>query len=220
MKKIHRRGAAVLLAALSIGMTGCSSPPPDIPAPANSEPAPQGSPGEGVTNQQQLFGLACQQLPQGGTPGSVARIQNAPVATGLADNPYAKTFAIAVGKAGMTDALNSAPAQTVFVPYEAAWTDLKQSLGPDAFNALLADPKHLSDILKYHVMDKRYDRQGLIAAHDVTTLQGGHLIVSDAGDTLTIKGAGRGTAHVLCGNIPAKNATVFFIDKVLSPSAP
>lgn len=220
MNRIPRVAAAGLVTALALGLSGCGGPPPEIPAPGSEAPLVPGNAGEGVTNPRQVFGYACQQQPQGGTPGSADRMQSAPVATALANNPFAKTFDLAVDKAGMADVLDSTPAATVLVPYEAAWTDLKETLGPDAFDQLLADPKRLSAILKYHLVDKRYDRQGLVAAHSLTTVQGGQLVVSDAGDTLVIKGNGRGAAHVLCGNIPTRNATVFFIDKVLMPAAP
>lgn len=116
--------------------------------------------------------------------------------------------------------MDQAPSETVLVPYEAAWSDLRQRLGTDKYTALLADPKKLADILKDHVLVKRYDRAGLASARQVTTLQGGQLQVADAGDTMTIQDHSRGTAHVLCGNVPTKNATVFFIDKVLMPTIP
>jgi uncharacterized surface protein with fasciclin (FAS1) repeats len=105
----------------------------------------------------------------------------------------------------------------VFAPYDDAFTDLQQKIGPDRFNALLADKNALSDILKYHVVVKRYDRAGLAAAGTVTTLQGGNLTITDAGDTMNIKDNANQTAHVLCGNLPTANATVFVIDRVMMP---
>jgi uncharacterized surface protein with fasciclin (FAS1) repeats len=210
-----------LLAAMAIGMTACGDAPPEIPAPSSQAEAPtQSNTSDGVTTPKQLFGQACGQLPQGGTPGSAERLASQPVAAGLNSNPFAKTFSSAIQKAGLVGPLDESPSATVFVPYEAAFTDLQQQLGPDKFNALLADQKQLADILKYHVVVKRYDRAGLAAVHQVTTLQGGQLQVSDAGDTMNVQDNGRGTAHVLCGNVPTKNATVFFVDKVLMPSTP
>jgi uncharacterized surface protein with fasciclin (FAS1) repeats len=49
----------------------------------------------------------------------------------------------------------------------------------------------------------------------VTTLQGGSLRIRDDQDTMDITDNAGTTAHVLCGNIPTANATVFIIDKVL-----
>ncbi|HZZ47567.1 MAG TPA: fasciclin domain-containing protein [Pseudonocardia sp.] len=221
MRKIPRLGTAGLLAAIAIGLTACGSPPPEIPPPSTQAEAPtQANTADGVTTSKQLFGAACSQLPQGGVPGSPDRLASQPVVEGLNSNPFSKTFSTAIQKAGLVGALDEAPSVTVFVPYEAAFADLQQQLGPDKYNALLADQKQLADILKYHVLVKRYDRAGLASARQVTTLQGGQLQVADAGDTMNIQDNGKGTAHVLCGNVPTKNATVFFVDKVLMPIVP
>ena len=47
---------------------------------------------------------------------------------------------------------------------------------------------------------------------DTLNTAGGPVKIEGSGDTMTINGA-----KVLCGNIPTKNATVFVIDKVLTP---
>jgi uncharacterized surface protein with fasciclin (FAS1) repeats len=212
---------AGLLAALTIGVSACGSQVPDIPPPATQAPAPlAGAAPDGVTTPAQAFGPACQQLPQSGIPGSALMMANQPVATALATDPLAKTFAVAVQKANLVGTLNEAKSATVFVPYESAFTDLQQSLGPDRFNALLSNPSALADVLKYHVVVKRYDRIALVAARSVSTLQGGNLKINDAGDTVNITDNAGKTAHVLCGNLPTTNATIFLIDKVLNPQAP
>jgi uncharacterized surface protein with fasciclin (FAS1) repeats len=212
---------AGLLAALTIGVSACGSQVPEIPAPATQAPAQTtGESPDGVTTPTQAFGPACQQLPQNGVPGSALLMAKQPVAAALSTNPLAKTFAVAVQKADLAGTLNEAQSETVFVPYESAFTDLQQSLGPDKFNALLANRSALADILKYHVVVKRYDRVALVAAGHVATLQGGNLQIKDGGDTLNITDNAGKTAHVLCGNLPTANATVFLIDKVLMPQQP
>ena len=62
-----------------------------------------------------------------------------------------------------------------------------------------------------------YDAQGLADARTVTTLQGADLTITGEPTALVIDEQERAT--VLCGNIPAANATVFVIDAVLVPPA-
>lgn len=218
---LARLSTAGVLAAVALAVAGCAGEPPrDVPPPASTQPAaPTGEQSAaGITTPNQAFGPACKQLPQGGVPGSALRMAAQPVGAAAATNPLLKTLSLAVQKAGMVETLNSAQTATVFAPYEDAFTDLQQSLGPDRFNALLADKNALGEILKYHVVVKRYDRAGLAAAGTVTTLQGGNLQVKDAADTMNVTDNAGQTAHVLCGNLPTSNATVFLIDKVLLPN--
>jgi hypothetical protein len=88
MKRISSLGMGGLLAALAIGMAGCGSPSPEIPAPPSPPQEPTHSDtANGVTTPVQLFGAACGQLPRGGTPGSPDRLASQPVITGLDSNP-------------------------------------------------------------------------------------------------------------------------------------
>jgi uncharacterized surface protein with fasciclin (FAS1) repeats len=215
--RLSRCAAAGFMAVAAISVAACGSPVPDIPAPPSQTQAAPPSSADGVTTPAQLFGPACAQLPQSGVPGSAIMMSRQPAAAALATNPLLKTLAMAVQKGGIGDTLNTAKDATVFAPYDDAFTDLRQSMGPDNFNALLANKNALDDILKYHVVVRRYDRAGLASAGTVTTLQGGNLRIKDAGDTMNITDNAGKTAHVLCGNIPTKNATVFLIDKVMQP---
>jgi uncharacterized surface protein with fasciclin (FAS1) repeats len=209
--------AAGLMAAVAISVAACGGSVPEVPAPPSQALPLAPASADGVTTPAQAFGPACQQLPQGGVPGSTITMANWPVAAAAATNPLLGTLTLAIGKAGLADTLNSARSATVFAPYDAAFTDMRQSMGPDRFDALLANKDALADILKYHVVVKRYDRAGLAAAGTVTTLQGGSLQIKDDGDTMDIKDNTGKTAHVLCGNLPTANATVFVIDKVMMP---
>lgn len=216
MRKTPRLAAAGLLAAVALAVSACGSSVPEAAGPSEAPP-PTVAPGNGVTTPSQAFGPACVQLPQNGIPGSAIKMAGLPVAAAAATNPLLKSLTLAIQKAGLADTLNSAPAATVFAPYDAAFSDLKQSLGPDKFNALLANSGALADILKYHVVVKRYDRAGLAAAGTVATLQGGTLQVKNDGSSLDVTDNTGQTAHVLCGDLPTGNATVFVIDKVLMP---
>ncbi|HEY2207594.1 MAG TPA: fasciclin domain-containing protein [Pseudonocardia sp.] len=222
MNKIQRLASVVALAVLTVSLAACGDQPPiqgqesEAPAPAAAPPSGD----SGVTTAKDVFGPACAQLPQGGQPGSPDRIANTPVGGAVAANPLLTQLTVAAKKANVVDTLNKGKEITVFAPYDSAFESLKQSMGQDGYGALVADQNKLGDLLKYHVVARRYDRAGLVAAHTVTTLQGGSLQIKDAGDTVTITDNAGTTAHVLCGNIPTGNATVFVIDHVLQPVKP
>ena len=160
----RRLMVAGLTAALALCVTACGSSLPNPQTQPPSAAAPAANPAAGITTAAQAFGPGCAELPQGGVPGSAILMSRQPVATAAATNPLLKTLTLALGKGGVAANLNALPAATVFAPYDAAFKDLKEQLGPDKFNALLANPGALADILKYHVVPKRYDRAGLVSA--------------------------------------------------------
>ena len=182
----------------------------------SSDAAPSSSAASGgVTTPSDVFGAACSKLPQGNDPGSLTAMGPQPVATAASTNPLLTTLVTAVKAAGLVDTLNSQKAITVFAPYNGAFAAVHKALGAQKFKALLANKTALGNILKYHVIAQRYDRQGLVSAASVPTLAGGNLQIKDTGATITVTDGSGQTATVLCGNIPTANATVFVIDKVL-----
>jgi uncharacterized surface protein with fasciclin (FAS1) repeats len=184
------------------GTSSITPPPPLMP----SSSAPTNVPG--VTTASDVFGPACGQLPKGGAPGSLDAMGPQSVATAASTNPLLTKLVQAVQAANLADALNSSASVTVFAPSNDAFA----ALGEAKFNDLASKPDQLTAVLKNHVLPMRFDAKGLEAAKTAQTLGGGTLTFSGSGDTLTVNGA-----HILCGNIPTKNATVFVIDKVLLP---
>ncbi|WP_246271811.1 fasciclin domain-containing protein [Amycolatopsis acididurans] len=164
----------------------------------------------GVTTNADVFGPACGQLPQGSAPGSLDSMGPEPVASAASTNPLLTKLVAAVKATNLVDTLNSQQAITVFAPADSAFA----ALGDAKFNQLAANPSQLAPILQYHVLPQRFDAKGLEAAGSVMTLNtdGGPIKIAGSGDNMTVNGA-----KVLCGNIPTKNATVFVIDKVLTP---
>lgn len=225
MTNIHRArriAAAASAVALALGLAACGSAEPVGPgteAPPVSTTPPATGAANGVTQPTDVFGPACQQLPQAGEPGSAFRDVSLPVGAAIAANPLLRTLTTALNKAGLTDTLNKQQEITVFAPYDRGFQDFQQNLGEQRYTALLGDQGKLADVLKDHVVAKRYDRAGLVAAGTVTTLQG-NLTIKDAGDTIEITDNAGNTAHVLCGNIPTANATLFVVDQVLQPVKP
>ncbi|MGK3204547.1 fasciclin domain-containing protein [Amycolatopsis sp. MEPSY49] len=191
--------------------SGSSSSAP-APAPSSSMAAPSSSmaAGDGVTTNADVFGPACSQLPQGSAPGSLDSMGPQPVASAASTNPLLTKLVAAVKATNLVDTLNSQQAITVFAPADPAFA----ALGDAKFAELAGKPAELAPILQYHVVGKRYDAKGLESAGTLESLNtaGGPLKIEGSGDNLTVNGA-----KILCGDIPTKNATVFVIDKVLTP---
>jgi uncharacterized surface protein with fasciclin (FAS1) repeats len=204
------------MVALSVALSACGGTPstenPATPSPsATAVPAA----GDGVTTAADVFGAACPQLPQLATPGSLNSMGSLPVASAAGTNPMLAELANALKGTGLVDTLNGQKEITVFAPYNAAFDEVKKSLGDTRYGQLAADKDAFGNVLKYHVIAKRYNKDGLLAAGSVATLAGGSLQVKMDADTMTLTDGSGQTAHVLCGNIPTANATVFVIDKVL-----
>ncbi|WP_134663107.1 MULTISPECIES: fasciclin domain-containing protein [unclassified Amycolatopsis] len=206
-------GAAAALALTACGTStdnnASGSSPSAMPSSMPSS-APMSSSDSGVTTNADVFGPACSKLPQGNAPGSLDSMGPQPVASAASTNPLLTKLVAAVKATNLVDTLNSQQAITVFAPADPAF----DALGDAKFKELAANPNQLAPILQYHVVGKRYDAKGLAAAGTVTSLNtaGGPLKIEGSGDNMTVNGA-----KILCGNIPTKNATVFVIDKVLTP---
>lgn len=226
--RINRIAAAGAFAALTLTLAACGGmeqqaggAEPSAPAtPMNPmTSAPAAAAGDGVTTNEDVFGPACSQLPQGDEPGSLNNMGPQPVASAASTNPLLTTLVTAVGKVdGLADTLNSQKAITVFAPYNGAFDEVKSAMGDQAFNELLGDQKKLGGLLSYHVVPQRYDAEGLVAAGEITELAGGQVTIGGTAEAPTVTDGMGNTANVLCGNIPTENATVFVIDKVLMPA--
>jgi uncharacterized surface protein with fasciclin (FAS1) repeats len=225
VKKTQRLAAVGALAALTFSIAACSSgttasttassttaaaAKTTTAAPSSSKAATAGS-ADGVTKIDQIFGPACSQVPTTG-PGSAAGMVDAAVGTAASNNPLFKTLTAAVTAAGLVPTLNDTKAAyTVFGPIDSAFT----ALPAGTLDKLLADPKgQLTTILTYHVIPKRYDAAGLVAAKTVKSVEGGDVTITGTAAAPLINGNA-----VLCGNIPTANATVFAIGAVLTPPA-
>ncbi len=165
--------------------------------------------GDGVTTASDVYGPGCSQVPTEGE-GSVQGMIDDPVATAASNNPLLTKLVAAVGAADLGDTLNNAEALTVFAPADPAF----DALGEEKFKELASKPDELAPILTYHVVGQRLDREGLVEAGTVESLNtsGGELKIEGEGENMTVNGA-----KVLCGNVPTANATVFVIDSVLMP---
>ncbi|KJK43673.1 fasciclin [Lentzea aerocolonigenes] len=217
MRTTKRLAAIGLFAAAALSLAACGessstgSGSSSTAAPTTTTSA-SAAMSDGVTKTSDTFGAGCASLPkESGNKGSLEGMVTDPVATAASNNPLLTKLVAAVKAAGLVDTLNKTDGKyTVFAPYDPAF----EALGADALNAVLADKTKLTGILTYHVVPQRMDKDGILKAASLPTVQGGTLKVEGSGDNVTVNGA-----KVLCGNIPTANATVFVIDKVLMPAA-
>jgi uncharacterized surface protein with fasciclin (FAS1) repeats len=213
VRKSHRIAGAALVAAGALTLAACGASTASSGssgATATSMAPATTTASDGVTKTTDTFGPACGQIPSDGK-GSLNGMAADPVANAASNNPLLTKLVAAVKAASLVDTLNSQKAITVFAPYDPAF----DALGADKFAALAKDPATLAPILQYHVLPQRMAADGLIAAGSEKTLQGGTVKISgDKASGVMVNGA-----HVLCGNIPTGNATVFVIDKVLTPGS-
>jgi len=229
VRKIQRLAAVGALAAVTAVVGACSNgqgpatgnqagEPPTTSAQAAPHPGAATPSTNGVTQIGDIFGPACDQVPEQG-PGSAQGMVNDPVATAASNNPLLTTLTKALKAANLVDTLNSAPALTVFAPSDSAFQQL-DAQHPGTVNQLTTAPdvaspdSKLAKTLKYHVVGQRYDAAGLVQAGTVETLAGSKINIGGTPSAPTVNGA-----QVLCGNIPTKNATVFIIGQVLTPPA-
>lgn len=200
---LRRTGAVAALAlTLAGGLSACGNN-------SDNASASTGSNGTSTTMASgagaQTFGPACSAIPTSGA-GSFDGMVNDPVATAASNNPLLKTLVAAVTKAGLVDTLNGASGLTVFAPTNDAFAKIPAK----QLKAVLANKKVLTEILTHHVIAGQLDPSQVVGTQ--TTLNKDKVTVAGSTDGMTVDGA-----HVLCGNIPTANATVYVIDKVLLP---
>jgi hypothetical protein len=119
---------------------------------------------------------------------------------------------LAVGAAGLVDALSGEGPFTVFAPTDDAVVALTEALGITAED-LLALP-NLGEILQYHVVAGEAFSDDLEDGQMITTLLGQDVTVSidDAGVMIN-------EAMVIIADLEAENGVVHVIDAVLVPTA-
>jgi uncharacterized surface protein with fasciclin (FAS1) repeats len=209
----NRVGLAAALVTLPLALAACGSSGSSVassaPAAASSSAASESmSPtADAMDPAAQVFGAACSAVPKDGA-GSFTGMATDPVATAASHNPALTTLVTAVTKAGLGDSLNTAAGITVFAPINDAFGKLPKA----TLDKALGDPKGLlTTVLTYHVVAGRLTPAELPGMHK--TLQGGSIDVTGSGTDFTVNGS----AHVVCGNVPTANATVYLIDSVLLP---
>ncbi len=204
MRLRRTTSAAALTLALSVSLAACGDDGDDNESSSNNNDKTSDTT---MNAGDQAFGPGCSAIPADGA-GSFNGMATEPVATAASANPLLTTLVAAVGEAGLGDALNSAPAITVFAPIDDAFAAIPKK----ALKGVLADKELLTQILTHHVVEGQLGPDEVAGTH--TTLNGDQLEIMGSGEEFTVGDEG---AAVLCGNIPTSNATVYVIDTVLMP---
>lgn len=208
MDRIDRRCCAAVAVVPAAVLSACGAH-----TQASTAPGPvRGSPG--VTTITDVFGPGCNRLPPDGQTGSLSAMTHQSAAVAIASTPVLSDFATALRSTPTDSLLGRDRGITVFAPDTDAFDKLYRMIGEDAF-ADLRDNVDRGSFLPHHIANARLTRDNLTTAGRVDVLDGDRLTVADSGSTITIADRGRAPAHVVCGNIPTVNATVFITDTVL-----
>ncbi len=120
------------------------------------------------------------------------------------------TLLAAAQAAGLVEALSGKQPLTVFAPSDAAFAKLPAGT---VENLLKPENKDkLAAILKLHVVSGRMLAKDVLAAHELTPLQGKALKVAMSGDSATVGGAAISATDILAGN-----GVIHVIDSVILP---
>jgi uncharacterized surface protein with fasciclin (FAS1) repeats len=192
----------IVTAALALTAAACGSSTPSA-APASSHHAMASHHPMAESAQ---FGSDCGMIPATGM-GSFHGMSMDPVVAAASHNPLLTTLARDLKAAGLTADLNTMHPITVFAPANSAFTKL-----PTSEMTMMHSRGELTKILKYHVVDGTITPADLASGKPLTTLEGGTLKPAKMGAVYEVN-----NADVICGNIRTANATVYVINKVLTP---
>jgi len=197
-------GLVTAAVALATAACGSSTPATAPAAPATSSHHAMASHHPMAESAQ--FGSDCGMIPATGM-GSFHGMSMDPVVTAASHNPLLTTLARDLKTAGLTADLNTMHPITVFAPANSAFTKLSTSE-----MTMMHSQGELTKILKYHVVDGTITPADLASGKPLTTLEGGTLRPAKMGAVYEVN-----NADVICGNIHTANATVYVINKVLTP---
>ena len=153
-----------------------------------------------------VFGSDCGMVPATGM-GSLHSMSMDPVVTAAVHNPLLTTLAKDIKITGLTGDLNTMHTITVFAPANAAFAKL-----PASAMTMMHSQAELTKVLKYHVVNGTITTAQLASGKPLTTLEGSTLKPSKMGAVYEVN-----NADIICGNIHTANATVYIINKVLTP---
>ena len=204
----HTGLAAASAAAAIVALTaaGCGSSATSAPSAAGAAATHHAMAEHTHAMADARFGSDCGMVPSTGM-GSFHGMSMDPVATAAMHNPLLTAFAADVKAAGLSGDLNSMHPLTVFAPADSAFHKL-----PAGEMSMLHSTAELAKILKYHVVPGRVTPAELASGMALKTLEGGSLKGAKMGSVYEVNGA-----QVICGNIQTANATVYVINKVLTP---
>lgn len=122
----------------------------------------------------------------------------------------------AVVAAGLVETLKGAGPFTVFAPTNAAFASLLTELGVTK-EQLLANRALLTQVLTFHVLAGKVEREQIPLGRAIKPVQGATLKIEAVGTGLVITDGRNRTSNITATNIQASNGVVHLIDKVLLP---
>jgi uncharacterized surface protein with fasciclin (FAS1) repeats len=128
------------------------------------------------------------------------------VADAIASQPNLSELDKLIKSAGLTAALSSATAVTVFAPSNEAIKSMPKKMQEE-----LANPARLKEVLEFHVLPVSV-RAADVKPGNAKTLGGANLPLSRAGDYVTVDDGLVEKADLVTGN-----GVVHIIDRVLTP---
>lgn len=139
-----------------------------------------------------------------------------------AANENFTTLVTAVKAADLVETLNSAGPFTVFAPVNDAFAAL-----PEGTVAGLLKPESkgaLTGVLTYHVVSGKFEAAAVTdaikannGAFEVTTVQGGKIVLSLADGKVKLADENGNTATVVIADVAASNGVIHAIDTVVMP---
>jgi uncharacterized surface protein with fasciclin (FAS1) repeats len=198
-------GTGAIVAILALAAAGCGSSSTSAQSSAGSTHHSMAEHSHAMAETAR-FGSDCGMVPATGM-GSFHGMSMDPVVTAAAHNPLLTSFAADAKMAGLTGDLNSMHAVTVFVPADSAFRKL-----PASEMSMMHSTAELAKILKYHIVNGRVTPAELASGMTLKTLEGGSLKGAKMGSVYEVN-----NADVICGNIQTANATIYVINKVLTP---
>ena len=132
-------------------------------------------------------------------------------------NPDLSILVEAVVAADLAATLSAPGPYTVFAPTNAAFAALLTELGVTKAQ-LLADKPLLTAVLQYHVLGARVAKAQIPLGKAITPLAGGIFKIDMVGADVVITDGRNRTAKIVATDIPASNALVHVVDKVILPA--
>ncbi|MCQ1536672.1 PGF-pre-PGF domain-containing protein [Methanosarcina sp. KYL-1] len=119
------------------------------------------------------------------------------------------TFVSSLEAANLAETLSGEGPFTVFAPVDDAFAALPEG----TLDALMSDTEKLTEILLYHIADVKIMAADAGSLASISTLQGGDITVSVAGDGRVFIG----DAEIILKDIEASNGVIHAIDTVMVP---
>ena len=132
-------------------------------------------------------------------------------------NPDLSILVEAVVAADLAGTLSAPGPYTVFAPTNAAFAALLTELGVTKAE-LLANKPLLTAVLQYHVLGAKVAKAQIPLGKAITPLAGGFFKIDMSGADVVITDGRNRTSKIIATDIPASNALVHVVDKVILPA--